>query len=103
LQSLRIFERKFEVVYGVDFGVKITVKEVPEEAGKGKRELGSFRVVGTKENPIEVDMEAQHMKDAREDLEDVNLLTLESVRTETKTSQGYESSCIFKEVVLLFG
>jgi hypothetical protein len=31
------------------------------------------------------------------------LLMLESVRTETTTSRGYESSYIFIEVVLLFG
>ena len=30
------------------------------------------------------------------------LLTLESVRTKTTTSQGYKSPCIFIEVVLLF-
>jgi hypothetical protein len=30
------------------------------------------------------------------------LLTLESVKTKTKTSRGYESSCVFKEVIVLF-
>jgi hypothetical protein len=29
------------------------------------------------------------------------VLTLESVRTETTTSRGYKSSCVFIEVVLL--
>jgi hypothetical protein len=30
------------------------------------------------------------------------LLTLESIRTETTTSRGYKSPCVFIEVVLLF-
>jgi hypothetical protein len=39
--ALRIFEGKFEVVCGVVFGVKITIMKAPEEAHKGKREMGS--------------------------------------------------------------